>query len=104
MKVEIKKENNSRFVFKNGQKIATLRAFCCGIDFKPISNSDVIISILRVRFGSYDLLKCVKKLSDIDFTGLCLHWNFNVEIAYNAEKLSEYIESLQRLKNGRHIS
>jgi len=90
MPIVIKLEEGKRIVYKDKKLAGTLRHFCCGIDFRPIGNQKVLISIMRVRLGSKELKKCLESLLSFELPNKGMHVNFNYDTATNEEKFNNW--------------
>lgn len=77
-------------VYKNVKIAGTLNMFCCKVDFKPHNKPNTSFSILRVKFGSTKLIKCLEALLSIEIPNDNLHLNFNYEMATSKSKMANF--------------
>lgn len=97
MAISIKNVKGEKRVYKGRKHVGTLRKFCCGIDFRPKHKPQALFSILKVKYGTRELEKCVESLLSIDIPDKSFHWNFNYEIAKDDCKLLEYAVRLSEV-------
>lgn len=98
MSLIIKEVQGQKRVYNNRKLVGTLRKFCCGIDFRPQGKPDALFSILKVKFGEPELIKCIEALLSVEIPNKQFHWNFSYETASNDCKLAAFKIALRNLK------
>jgi len=84
----------NRTVLRDGVEIGRLIKFCCGIDYIPNTKHGSIFSILKAKYGTKKLIKCIEALSELKMPNRYFHFNFNYDIAKDKSKLKDYQQRL----------